>query len=80
MGSVAEYPVKFVWDRGGEKVFMSLTNGRGESRTLTLKEHKNGHHEVTVKLNVGRYEYRWVKSLNCHINDKTVFVSSQVRH
>ena len=59
--SSAEYPVKFVWDRGGEKVFMSLTNGRGESRTLTLKEHKSGHHEVTVKLNVGRYEYRLVE-------------------
>ena len=53
------YPVRFVWDRGGEEVHVCITaSSSGESRTVALVRVKGGHQEAVVKLNVGRFEYR----------------------
>ena len=53
------YPVRFVWDRGGKEVHVCITSSAGESRTLALSRvGEEAHHEVVVKLAVGRFEYR----------------------
>ncbi len=63
--SETSYPVRFVWDRGGSDVHVCLTStSSGESRTLAMPKTETrgegaaAHHEVLVKLGVGRYEYR----------------------
>jgi hypothetical protein len=55
------YPVRFVWDHGGHKVFVCLTTpaaSGGESRTIELHKQPEGHHETLVALTIGRFEYR----------------------
>ena len=58
------YPVRFVWDHGGDDVSLVLaaaaSGGGGgiEVRTVPLRRQPEGHHEELVALNLGRYEYR----------------------
>ncbi|TRY78150.1 hypothetical protein TCAL_13476 [Tigriopus californicus] len=54
------YPVKFVWDHGGSEVFLSIKNPQGDNRTMAVPFHHYGHHEVTLMLPVGRFEYRYL--------------------
>ena len=55
------YPVRFVWDHGGDDVSLVLAaaaSGGNEVRTVQLRRQPEGHHEELVALNLGRYEYR----------------------
>ena len=70
MSSAAEkraYPVRFVWDHGGGEVHVCITSPSGESRTIALQRAAAGHHEVIVKLCVGRFEYRYSPPINLHM-------------
>ena len=62
MATAKNFPVKFVWDHGGSEVFLSLKNANGDNRTIAVPYHHYGHHEVTILLGVGRYEYRQAKA------------------
>ncbi len=55
------YPVKFVWDHGGDRVFLNLTSPPPDatSRTIELRRQPEGQHETLVALAVGRHEYRF---------------------
>ena len=55
------YPVRFVWDHGGDDVSLVLAaaaSGGSEVRTVPMRRQPEGHHEELVALNLGRYEYR----------------------
>ena len=54
------YPVRFVWDHGGDDVSLVLAAAAAASevRTVPLRRQPEGHHEELVALNLGRYEYR----------------------
>ena len=54
------YPVRFVWDHGGEDASVVITAAGGDVRTVKLRKQPEGHHEELIALNLGRYEYRLV--------------------
>ena len=55
------YPVRFVWDHGGDDVSVVITAaaGGGDVRTVKLRRQRPFYHEELIALNLGRYEYRW---------------------
>ena len=56
------YPVRFVWDHGGDDVSVVITAAPGgDVRTVKLRSFQEGHHEELIALNLGRYEYREVQ-------------------
>ena len=57
------YPVRFVWDHGGDDVSVVIAagpGGGGDGRKVQLRRQPEGHHEELIALNLGRYEYRSV--------------------
>lgn len=56
--SDCSFPVRFVWDHGGNQVRLSIADIENNQREIELEKTSQGFHEVFIKLRPGRYEYR----------------------
>ena len=50
------FPTRFVWDHGGEEVFLRITRPEG-SEAIPLNKSSDGTFDISLSLGQGRYEY-----------------------